>query len=61
MADSMSIAPTGETIAGADPALFVGKGLHIIGTMVGSMRDAHDVLQLAAAVRVSPHSQRPND
>jgi D-arabinose 1-dehydrogenase-like Zn-dependent alcohol dehydrogenase len=43
-------APKGSAIAGADPTHFVFKNLHIIGTMVGSMRDTDAALDFAARV-----------
>jgi D-arabinose 1-dehydrogenase-like Zn-dependent alcohol dehydrogenase len=44
------IAPAGTATAGADPALFIFKNLHVIGTMVGSMRDTAMALDFAARV-----------
>lgn len=39
-----------QAIAGADPAWFVFKNLHIIGTMVGSMEDTNKALDFAVRV-----------
>jgi hypothetical protein len=49
-ADEREIAPNGTATVGGDPALFVFKNLHIIGTMVGSMRDTDAALGFAARV-----------
>lgn len=46
------IAPAGTAMVGADPAWFIFKNLHVIGTMVGSMRDTDAALDFAA--RVNP-------
>lgn len=35
---------------GGDPAMFVFKNLHVIGTMVGSMRDTDAALGFAERV-----------
>jgi len=35
---------------GADPAWFIFKNLHVIGTMVGSMKDTDKALDFAARV-----------
>jgi propanol-preferring alcohol dehydrogenase len=43
-------APAGTAIAGADPLLFVGKNLHVIGTKVGSLLDTERALEFAARV-----------
>ncbi|OAL53157.1 GroES-like protein [Pyrenochaeta sp. DS3sAY3a] len=50
----VGLTPLGKATVGGDPAMFIGKNLHVIGTLVGSMRDAHEVLQLAAAGLVKP-------
>ena len=42
-----------QVIVGADPAWFVLKNLHVIGTLVGSMEDTNKALDFA--VRVSRH------
>ena len=39
-----------QVIAGADPAWYVFKNLHIIGTMVGSMEDTNKALDFAVRV-----------
>jgi len=44
-------APKGTATVGADPAWFIFKNLHVIGTMVGSMRDTDAALGFAARVR----------
>lgn len=44
------IAPNGLATVGGDPAFFVFKNLHVIGTMVGSMRDTDAALGFAARV-----------
>lgn len=49
-ADGLVTAPAGTAIAGADPLLFVGKNLHVIGTKVGSLLDTEKALQFAARV-----------
>lgn len=46
----VTVAPEGTAMAGADPLLFVGKNLHIIGTKVGSLLDTEKALQYAARV-----------
>jgi len=46
----LRVAPEGTAMAGADPLLFVGKNLHIIGTKVGSLLDTEKALQFAARV-----------
>ena len=38
---------------GADPAWFIFKNLHVIGTMVGSMKDTDKALDFAARVSLS--------
>ena len=38
---------------GADPAWFIFKNLHVIGTMVGSMKDTDKALDFAARVCVA--------
>lgn len=43
-------APAGTALAGADPLLFVGKNLHVIGTKVGSLLDTERALEFAARV-----------
>jgi propanol-preferring alcohol dehydrogenase len=43
-------APAGTAIAGADPLLYVGKNLHVIGTKVGSLLDTERALEFAARV-----------
>jgi propanol-preferring alcohol dehydrogenase len=43
-------APNGTATVGADPAWFIVKNLHVIGTMVGSMRDTDAALGFAARV-----------
>lgn len=47
-------------MAGADPLLFVGKNLHVIGTKVGSLLDTDMALRFAARVSSisSPLSSR---
>lgn len=37
-------------MAGADPLLFVGKNLHVMGTKVGSLWDTEKALEFAARV-----------
>lgn len=46
------IAPAGTAVAGADPLLFVGKNLHVIGTKVGSLLDTERALEFASRVRM---------
>jgi len=45
-------APNGTATVGADPAWFIFKSLHVIRTMVGSMRDTDAALGFAARVRL---------
>lgn len=45
------VAPAGTSTVGADPAWFIFKNLHVIGTMVGSMKDTDKALDFAARVR----------
>jgi D-arabinose 1-dehydrogenase-like Zn-dependent alcohol dehydrogenase len=52
----MATAPAGTAMAGADPLLFVGKNLHVIGTKVGSLLDTEKALQFAARVCSSTFS-----
>lgn len=40
-----------QVIAGVDPAWYVFKNVHIIGTMVGSMEDTNKALDFAVRVR----------
>ena len=57
-ADGREIAPNGTATVGGDPALFVFKNLHIIGTMVGSMRDTDAALGFAARASSKLLAQR---
>ncbi|KAH9211048.1 chaperonin 10-like protein [Leptodontidium sp. 2 PMI_412] len=50
----IGLPPWGTAFAGADPAIFIGNNLHMIGTQVGSMKDTHDVLEYAARGLVKP-------
>lgn len=50
---STRIAPSGVSHVGAEPAWFIFKNLHVIGTMVGSMKDTDKALNFAARVRTS--------
>ncbi|KAH0845027.1 Alcohol dehydrogenase 2 [Fonsecaea pedrosoi] len=43
----VGLPPFGTAVAGGDPALFIGKNIRVTGTQVGSMKDTHDVLDLA--------------
>lgn len=43
-------APGGSATVGAEPGWFIFKNLHVIGTMVGSMRDTEAALDYAARV-----------
>lgn len=43
-------APAGTDTVGAEPTLFVFKNLHVIGTLVGSMRDTDGALSFAERV-----------
>jgi alcohol dehydrogenase, propanol-preferring len=45
-------APGGTATVGADPGWFIFKNLHVIGTMVGSMKDTDAALNFAARVSV---------
>lgn len=47
---NLCTAPAGTAVAGADPLLFVGKNLHVIGTKVGSLLDTERALEFAARV-----------
>ncbi|KAL2847069.1 chaperonin 10-like protein [Aspergillus pseudodeflectus] len=50
----VGLTPAGMATVGGDPALFIGKHLHVIGTQVGSMHDANEVLKMAAEGRLKP-------
>lgn len=54
LTDWVLVASAGTAIAGADPLLFVGKNLHIIGTKVGSLYDTEKALEFAARVGSIP-------
>lgn len=49
-ADRKDTAPAGTATVGADPAFFIFKNLHVIGTLVGSMKDTDAALDFAARV-----------
>lgn len=57
-ANVLSQAPAGTTTAGADPALFVLKNLHIIGTMVGGLLDTQRALEFAERGMLKPIYER---
>lgn len=45
-----SAAPPGDGFGEANPLLFIGKNLHMIGTKVGSLLDTQKALEFAARV-----------
>ena len=45
-------APGGTATVGAEPGWFIFKNLHVIGTMVGSMKDTDAALDFAARVSI---------
>ncbi|KAF2692043.1 GroES-like protein [Lentithecium fluviatile CBS 122367] len=50
----IGLPPTGTAFAGADPLLFVGKNLTVMGTKVGSLLDTTKALEFAARGHMKP-------
>ncbi|RDW67626.1 GroES-like protein [Coleophoma cylindrospora] len=50
----IGLTPAGTATVGADPGWFIFKNLHVIGTMVGSMRDTDAALDFAARGLLKP-------
>lgn len=50
----IGLAPAGTATVGADPGWFIFKNLHVIGTMVGSMRDTDAAMDFAARGLLKP-------